>query len=119
MLIVLALEVRREAIQSFKSDTRVIQNQFSMLTDEVRNIKTSMTNFARHPLDETLSQLVAPLAAIVIRSLTKKRSSGKSGLALSLAKHDVLLDALTASQHPNNQKLVMNCPIRYLFPCIF
>ena len=77
--LVLALEVRREAIQNFESDTRVIQNQFSMLTDEVRNIKTSMTNFARHPLDETLSQLVAPLAAIVIRSLTKKRSSGKPG----------------------------------------
>jgi hypothetical protein len=74
----LAQEVRREAIQSFESDARLIQTQFLMLTDEVRAIKASMTNFVKHPLDETLSQLVAPLAAIVIRSLTKKRSSGKS-----------------------------------------
>jgi hypothetical protein len=63
--------------KSFESDARLIQNQFSMLTDEVRAVKTSMTNFIRHPLDETLSQLIAPLAAIVIRSLGKKRSSAK------------------------------------------
>ena len=45
----LALEVRQEVIQSFESDARLIQNQFSMLTDEVRGSKTSMTNFIRHP----------------------------------------------------------------------
>ena len=61
----LALEVRQEAIQSFESDARLIQSQFSTLTDEIRAIKTSMTNFVKHPLDEALSQLVAPLAAIV------------------------------------------------------
>ena len=63
--------------KSFEFDARLIQNQFSMLTDEVRAVKTSMTNFIRHPLDETLSQLIAPLAAIIIRSLGKKRSSAK------------------------------------------
>ena len=50
---------------------------FRCLTDEVRAVKTSMTNFIRHPLDETLSQLIAPLAAFIIRSLGKKRSSAK------------------------------------------
>ena len=79
----LALEVRQEAIQSFESDARLIQNQFSALTDEVRGIKTSMTNFIRHPLDEALSQLIAPLAAILIRSLGKKRASGKSARSAS------------------------------------
>jgi hypothetical protein len=74
----LALEVRQQAIQGFESDARLVQSQFSALADEIRGIKTSMTNFVRHPLDETLSQIIAPLAAIVIRSLGKKRSSGKS-----------------------------------------
>ncbi len=74
----LALEARQEAIQNFELDARLIQNQFSALTDEVRGIKTSMTNFIRHPLDEALSQLITPLAAILIRSLEKKRASGKS-----------------------------------------
>lgn len=74
----LALEVRQEAIQSFESDARLIQSQFATLTDEIRAIKSTMTNFVKHPLDEALSQLVAPLAAIVIRSVAKKRKPGKS-----------------------------------------
>ena len=71
------LALAQRLFKSFESDARLIQNQFSMLTDEVRAAKTSMTNFIRHPLDETLSQLIAPLAAIIIRSLGKKRSSAK------------------------------------------
>jgi len=80
---VLALEVRQQAIQGFESDARLIQSHFSMLTDEIRVIKTSMTNFVKHPLDEALSQLIAPLAAIVIRSLGKKRSAGKPAKSAS------------------------------------
>ncbi len=74
----LALEVRQEAIQGIETDVRSVQNQFVTLTEEVRAIKTSMTNFVKHPLDEALSQLVAPLAAVVIRSLGKKQPSAKS-----------------------------------------
>jgi hypothetical protein len=54
-----------------------------MLTDEIRALKTSMTNFAKYPFDETLSQLVAPLAAIVISSLVKERSSENSSRSSS------------------------------------
>jgi hypothetical protein len=71
----LARKFAKRLFKSFESDARLIQNQFSMLTDEVRAVKTSMTNFIRHPLDETLPQLIAPLAAF--RSLGKKRSSAK------------------------------------------
>jgi hypothetical protein len=79
----LALEVRQEAIQSFELDARLLQVQFSTLADEVRTMKTSMTNLIKHPLDEALSQVIAPLAAILIRSLGKKRSSGKSAKSSS------------------------------------
>jgi hypothetical protein len=79
----LALQVRQEAIQGFESDARSIQNQLSMVTEEIRAIKTSMTNFVKHPLDEALSQIVAPLAAVVIRGLAKTRPSEKSAAAES------------------------------------
>jgi hypothetical protein len=71
----LALEVRQSAIQGFESDARLIQDQFSTLSNEIRGIKASMTNFVKHPLDEAMSQLIVPLSAIIVRSLSKKRAS--------------------------------------------
>ena len=75
----LALEVRQTAIQGFELEARALQDQFSALTNEVRSIKTAMSNFAKHPLDEALSQLIIPLAGVITRNLSKKRASKKAG----------------------------------------
>ena len=74
----LARRFAERLFKSFESDARLIQNQFSMLTDEVPAVKTSMTNFIRHPLDETLSQLIAPLAAINYQEPWKETIIGET-----------------------------------------
>ena len=71
----LALDARQVALQGFESDARLIQDQFSALSSDLRSIKTSMANFTKHPIDEAMSQLVVPLSAILIRTLGRKRSS--------------------------------------------
>jgi hypothetical protein len=64
--------------KSFESDARLIQNQFSMLTDEVRAVKTSMTNFIRHPLDDCFNSshhLQLSLSGALERSDHRRTSS--------------------------------------------
>ena len=68
----LALEARQAALQGFESDARLIQDYFSALSGELRSIKSSMANFAKHPLDEAFSKLVVPLSAVLLRALEKK-----------------------------------------------
>jgi hypothetical protein len=71
----LALEARQAALQAFESDARLIQDHFLTLSSELRSIKSSMANFAKHPLDEALSKLIVPLSAILLRSLERRRTS--------------------------------------------
>jgi putative superfamily III holin-X len=70
----LALEARQATLESFQSDAHLIEDRFSTLSTEITSIKTSVANFTKHPLDETLSQLIVPLSAALIRSLGKKKS---------------------------------------------
>lgn len=67
-----ALEARQAALQDFESDARLIQDYFSTLSGELRSIKSSMADFAKHPLDEAFSKLVVPLSAVLLRVLEKK-----------------------------------------------
>jgi len=68
----LALEARQAALEGFESDARLIQDDFSALSGELRSIKSSMANFAKHPLDEAFSKLIVPLSAVLLRTLEKK-----------------------------------------------
>jgi hypothetical protein len=79
----LALEARQAALEGFQSDAHLIEDRFSTLSSELRSIKTSVANFAKHPLDETLSQLIVPLSGLLIRSLGRKKSSESAQSSVS------------------------------------
>lgn len=67
----LALEVRQLAIDELEADARGLQAEFATLRAEVTTVRNAALGFLKHPLDGAISNLVVPLAGIVIKSLRK------------------------------------------------
>ncbi len=69
----LAAEIRDSAIEGLVTEARHIQEQLAAVRAEIAAIRTSVSNFARHPIDEVLAHLVVPLTTILVRSFEKKQ----------------------------------------------
>jgi hypothetical protein len=68
----LATEIQDSAMEGLAGEARQIQEQLAAVRSEITAIRTSLSNVAKHPLDEALRHLIVPLAAVVARSFERK-----------------------------------------------
>lgn len=71
----LAFELRKTALESIHEDARDLKLTIEAMTQEIRNVKQSVSALVHNPLDVAAEKLLVPAALSVLRGLRKKEHS--------------------------------------------
>jgi len=77
--IALAMEVRSMALKSLQDDARELEGNVRGLTQQVRDIKDSVSGFVGSPLDAAAQKLLLPAIIAIVKGLRGRY--GKAGQA--------------------------------------
>lgn len=71
----LAREVRDSGIQELEKRAEHLQEDIEAVRDELVALRTSLTSFARNPVEGIGASLLAPLLTMLIKSLSNRKKS--------------------------------------------